>query len=89
MKIKLRSKSKFIPVNVPKIFNQEKINVKKCLEEGWISSEGKYVKKFEQTFSKYNKRIYGIAVSSGTAAYGNICPLCVCPESIRSVFSKT
>ena len=68
MKIKLRSKSKFIPVNVPKIFNQEKINVKKCLEEGWISSEGKYVKKFEQTFSKYNKRIYGIAVSSGTAA---------------------
>ena len=68
MKIKLRSKSKFIPVNVPKIFNQEKINVKKCLEEGWISSEGEYVKKFEQTFSKYNKRIYGIAVSSGTAA---------------------
>ena len=68
MKIKLRSKSKFIPVNVPKIFNQEKINVKKCLEEGWISSEGKYVKKFEQTFSKYNKRVYGIAVSSGTAA---------------------
>ena len=68
MKIKLRSKSKFIPVNVPKIFNQEKINVKKCLDEGWISSEGKYVKKFEQTFSKYNKRIYGIAVSSGTAA---------------------
>ena len=68
MKIKLRSKSKFIPVNVPKIFNQEKINVRKCLEEGWISSEGKYVKKFEQTFSKYNKRIYGIAVSSGTAA---------------------
>jgi len=68
MKIKLRSKSKFIPVNVPKIFNQEKINVRKCLEEGWISSEGKYVKKFEQNFSKYNKRIYGIAVSSGTAA---------------------
>ena len=62
MKIKLRSKSKFIPVNVPKIFNQEKINVEKCLEEGWISSEGEYVKKFEQTFSKYNKRIYGIAV---------------------------
>ena len=68
MKIKLRSKSKFIPVNVPKIFNQEKINVKKCLDEGWISSEGKYVKKFEHTFSKYNKRNYGIAVSSGTAA---------------------
>ena len=68
MKKKLRLKNKFIPVNIPKFFNQEKINVKQCLEEGWISSEGNYVKKFEQTFSKYNKRIYGIAVSSGTAA---------------------
>jgi perosamine synthetase len=68
MKIKSKSKNKFIPVNVPKIFNQEKINVKKCLDTGWISSEGKYVKKFEESFSKYNKRIFGVAVSSGTAA---------------------
>ena len=68
MKIKSKLKNKFIPVNVPKIFNQEKINVKKCLDTGWISSEGKYVKKFEESFSKYNKRIFGVAVSSGTAA---------------------
>ena len=68
MKIKSRLKNKFIPVNIPKIFNQEKINVKKCLDTGWISSEGEYVKKFEKAFSKYNKRIYGIAVSSGTGA---------------------
>ena len=47
MKIKSKLKNKFIPVNVPKIFNQEKINVKKCLDTGWISSEGMYVKKFE------------------------------------------
>ena len=68
MKIKSKLKNKFIPVNVPKIFNQEKINVKKCLDTGWISSEGMYVKKFEESFSRYNKRTYGIAVSSGTAA---------------------
>ena len=68
MKIKSKLKNKFISVNVPKIFNQEKINVKKCLDTGWISSEGKYVKKFEKSFSKYNKRIFGVAVSSGTAA---------------------
>ena len=68
MKIKSKLKNKFISVNVPKIFNQEKINVKKCLDTGWISSEGKYVKKFEESFSKYNKRIFGVAVSSGTAA---------------------
>jgi len=68
MKRKSVLKNKFIPVNVPKIFKQEKVFVKECLETGWISSEGKYVGRFEQSFSKYNKRIYGIAVSSGTAA---------------------
>ena len=68
MKPKSRLKSKFISVNVPKIFKEEKLNVKKCLDTGWISSEGEYVKKFELSFSKYNKRMYGVAVSSGTAA---------------------
>ena len=68
MKKKLRSKNKFIPVNVPRIFKDEKSNVKDCLDTGWISSEGSYVKKFESKFGKYNKRRYAIAVSSGTAA---------------------
>ena len=68
MKIKSRSRNKFIPVNIPKIFSQEKIYVKKCLDTGWISSEGQYVKKFEENFCKYNERKYGVAVSSGTAA---------------------
>ena len=68
MRKKLKLKNKFIPVNIPKLSNQEKINVKKCLTSGWISSEGEYVKKFEKDFSKYNNRIYGVAVSSGTGA---------------------
>ena len=69
MKKKLKLKKiKFIPVNVPKIFSQEKAYVNDCLKSGWISSEGAYVKKFENSFSKYNTRNYGIAVSSGTAA---------------------
>ena len=68
MKRKLKLKNKSIPINVPKIFNQEKINVKKCMDTGWISSEGSFVKRFEKNFSKYNKRIYGVAVSSGTGA---------------------
>ena len=47
MRIKLRSKNKFIPVNVPKIFKEEKRFVKECLDTGWISSEGNFVNKFE------------------------------------------
>ncbi len=58
----------FIPVNVPKLYNLEKKNVLKCLKTNWISSEGKFVKDFENSFSKFNNRKYGIAVSSGTAA---------------------
>ena len=68
MKKKLKLKNNFIPVNKPMVFSQDKVNVKKCLETAWISSEGPFVKTFENDFSKYNNRKYGIAVSSGTAA---------------------
>ena len=68
MKKKLKLKNKFIPVNTPKIFKEDKINVNKCLNTGWVSSEGSFVKEFENNFAKYNKRKYGVAVSSGTAA---------------------
>jgi len=68
MKKKLKLKNSFIPVNKPKIFKQDRINVKKCLDTGWVSSEGAFVKSFEKKFSKFNNKKYGIAVSSGTAA---------------------
>jgi len=67
-KILKLKKIKFIPVNVPKIFNEDKINVKDCLDKNWISSEGSYVKIFEKKFSQYNNRKFGVAVSNGTAA---------------------
>jgi len=68
MKKKLKLSNKFIPVNTPKIFRQEKLNVMDCLKSGWISSQGKYVDLFEKKFSKYNNRLYGVAVCNGTAA---------------------
>ena len=60
--------NKFIPVNIPKLYNSEKINVINCVRTNWISSEGKFVKEFEKKFSQYNSRKFGVAVSSGTAA---------------------
>ena len=69
MKKKLNlKKNKFIPVNTPKIFYQDKVNVKECLDKGWISSEGNFVKQFEKEFSKYINKKYAIAVANGTAA---------------------
>ena len=68
MKTKLKLGKIKIPVNEPKIFNLEKKNVLKCLNTGWISSQGKFVTEFEKKFANFNKRRFGISVSSGTAA---------------------
>ena len=66
MSQKLKLKNKFIPVNTPKIFSQEKKYVNQALSSGWISSEGPFVKKFEENFSKFNKE-NGVGFN-GTAA---------------------
>ena len=68
MKNILKSENKLIPVNKPVVSKDDINSVVKSLKENWISSEGPYVKKFEENYAKYHKRKYGIAVSSGTAA---------------------
>ena len=57
-----------IPVSKPKIFKQDIKNVSKSLRDGWISSDGPQVLKFENKFAKYIGKKYCISVSSGTAA---------------------
>ena len=39
-----------------------------CIETGWISSDGPFVKEFENKFSSYIGTKYGISVCNGTAA---------------------
>ena len=58
----------FIPVNEPLLCGNEKKYLNECLETMWISSEGPFVKRFEENMAAYVGRKYGIAVSSGTAA---------------------
>ncbi len=45
----------------------EKQYLIRCIETGWISSEGPFVQEFEQKFSKRMGRKFGIAVSNGSA----------------------
>ncbi len=59
---------KFVPVNEPLLNGNEKDYLIKCIDTGWISSEGPFVSEFEQKFSSAIGREYGIAVSSGSAA---------------------
>jgi len=57
-----------IPVNTPLLSGNELKYVKECIDTGWISSEGPFIKKFEEAFSKYVNRRFGIAVANGSAA---------------------
>ncbi len=58
----------FIPVNEPLLNGNEKKYLCECIDTGWISSEGPFVKEFEQKMSTTVGRKYGVAVSNGTAA---------------------
>ncbi|MFG6346912.1 MAG: DegT/DnrJ/EryC1/StrS family aminotransferase [Lachnospiraceae bacterium] len=58
----------FIPVNEPLLNGNEKKYLCECIDTGWISSEGPFVKEFEQKVSEASGRKYGIAVANGTAA---------------------
>jgi perosamine synthetase len=61
-------KNEFIPVNEPLLQGNEKKYLNKCIDTGWISSDGPFVKAFEKKFAKTMGRKYGIAVTNGTAA---------------------
>lgn len=57
-----------IPVNEPLLNGNEKKYLIECIDTGWISSEGPFIKKFEEQFSVKNNKKHGIAVCNGTAA---------------------
>ena len=56
------------PVNKPLLQGNELKYLKECIETGWISSEGAYVKKFEKKLAQEFDRKYAIAVTNGTVA---------------------
>ena len=57
-----------IPINEPLFSGNERKYLNQCIDQAWISSEGPFVKHFEEEFSSYLGLRYGIAVCNGTAA---------------------
>jgi len=57
-----------IPVNTPLLGGNEEKYLVECIRTGWISSEGPFIREFEEKFSAYCGRSHGIAVSNGSAA---------------------
>lgn len=57
-----------VPVNEPLLDGNEKKYLLESINTGWISSEGPFVRVFEEKFSARVQRKFGIAVANGTAA---------------------
>jgi len=58
----------YIPLSVPHISGNEWEYIKSCLDDGWVSSVGAFVNRFEQEFAAYVGQKFGVATSSGTSA---------------------
>ena len=55
-------------VNEPLLRGNEKKYINECIDTGWISSEGPFVKLFEEQMADFVGRNYATACTSGTAA---------------------
>lgn len=63
-----RHRFRRIQVSEPALNGNELAYVTDCIRTNWISSQGAYVRRFEQMFSKYCDVPYALAVSNGTVA---------------------
>lgn len=56
------------PVYKPSLGQKEKEYVNQCLDEGWISSKGNFLPRFEAEFSRYHNYYHASSVCNGTVA---------------------
>jgi perosamine synthetase len=57
-----------IPVSEPLIGDNVLPLVRQCIETGWVSSEGSFIKEFEARWASYCAVEHGVAVANGTCA---------------------
>ncbi|MDQ7949576.1 MAG: aminotransferase class I/II-fold pyridoxal phosphate-dependent enzyme [Pedobacter sp.] len=62
------NKIRRISVAAPLLNGNELAYVTDCIKTNWISSQGKYVREFEQLFTAYHQGRKSLAVSNGTVA---------------------
>lgn len=57
-----------IPVNEPLLNGNEKRYLNECIDSGWISSEGPFVKRLEEMLASVAGRKHAVAVCNGSVA---------------------
>lgn len=60
--------AEFIPVNQVLLDGNERKYLNQCIDTGWISSEGPFVRQFEEQFAARVGRKHGVAVCNGSVA---------------------
>jgi len=65
--IEVYMREKIIPIAEPDLSGNEKKYLVECIDSGWVSSSGPFVRKLEDRFANYLGVDYCVAVSSGTA----------------------
>ncbi len=60
--------SNFIPIYEPDLTGKEREYVNRCFDDGWISSQGSFIREFEEKFAKLCHQKYGVATSNCTTA---------------------
>lgn len=58
----------WVPVNEPALSDEDFAALSDAFKSGWISSAGRYVDEFEESWAAYCGQKHGIAVSNGTTA---------------------
>lgn len=58
---------RFIPLSIPNFIGNEKKYVLDALEEGWVSTGGKYIETFEANLASYLNVPLSVACQSGTS----------------------
>ena len=59
---------RFIPVAEPALVGKEREYVNDCLDANWISSNGKYISRFESEFAEFCGVKHAVACCNGTVA---------------------
>lgn len=57
-----------IPVNEPLLDGNERKYLLECIDTGWISSEGPFIRRFEERFAQQVQREFAVAVCNGSVA---------------------
>jgi perosamine synthetase len=64
----MHEKNTKIPLSIPEITGKELLYIKECLDSGWVSSAGPFVKLFEDRFKEYVGAKYAVATINCTSA---------------------